>query len=116
MYSYFTKLLSSRYFYKKSGAALAGALCVLAIAGCNASQNAVQIKPTAYTNVAYSIPAQSIKSAQSKADKAVRIPATTATKQSKPAAKVSAVTYVGRAPHICTPSGFGSKPRCFLRT
>lgn len=116
MYSYFTKLLSSRYFYKKSGTALAGTLCVLAIAGCNASQNAAQVKPTAYTNVAYSMPAQSMMSAQSKADKAIKIPATTATKQIKPAAKVSAVSYVGRAPHICTPSGFGSKPRCFLRT
>jgi len=27
-----------------------------------------------------------------------------------------AQSYLGNAPYICTPSGFGSKARCFLRT
>lgn len=31
------------------------------------------------------------------------------------AAKLERAAYLGRAPHICTPSGFGSTSRCFLR-
>lgn len=29
--------------------------------------------------------------------------------------KVDRTAYLGRAPYICTPSGFGSTSRCFLR-
>ncbi|MDH6231593.1 hypothetical protein M2281_002191 [Mesorhizobium soli] len=29
--------------------------------------------------------------------------------------KVSSVNYLGSAPYICTPSGFGSTSRCFRR-
>ncbi|MDK1377611.1 MULTISPECIES: hypothetical protein [unclassified Sinorhizobium] len=31
------------------------------------------------------------------------------------AAKLERAAYLGRAPYICTPSGFGSTSRCFLR-
>nr|WP_225169473.1 hypothetical protein [Ensifer sp. IC4062] len=31
------------------------------------------------------------------------------------AAKLERGAYLGRAPYICTPSGFGSTSRCFLR-
>ncbi|WP_331372403.1 hypothetical protein [Sinorhizobium chiapasense] len=31
------------------------------------------------------------------------------------AAKLERAAYLGRAPFICTPSGFGSTSRCFLR-
>ncbi|WEX90596.1 hypothetical protein PZN02_004148 [Sinorhizobium garamanticum] len=30
-------------------------------------------------------------------------------------AKLERAAYLGRAPYICTPSGFGSTSRCFLR-
>jgi len=30
-------------------------------------------------------------------------------------AKVIRVSYLGRAPYICTPSGFGRTSRCFAR-
>ncbi|MFB9950108.1 hypothetical protein ACFFP0_14700 [Rhizobium puerariae] len=29
--------------------------------------------------------------------------------------KIIQTNYLGRAPYICTPSGFGSTSRCFLR-
>ncbi|MBB4188586.1 hypothetical protein [Sinorhizobium terangae] len=31
------------------------------------------------------------------------------------AAKLERAAFLGRAPYICTPSGFGSTSRCFLR-
>jgi hypothetical protein len=31
------------------------------------------------------------------------------------AAKAVRTTYLGRAPYICTPSGFGRTSSCFLR-
>jgi len=33
----------------------------------------------------------------------------------KPAVKVASNTYLGRAPYICTPSGFGRTSTCFAR-
>lgn len=35
--------------------------------------------------------------------------------KAEPPARTVKATYLGRAPYICTPSGFGQKSGCFLR-
>lgn len=99
-------------------AALAGSL---AIAGCSTGYNVAQTKATTVTKVGYELPVQI--AAIAKADdiqtpptqRAERIVTTKTVTSPKPA-KTASANYLGRAPYICTPSGFGSKTRCFNRS
>lgn len=40
----------------------------------------------------------------------------TGSERAVPSRATQPVTYHGSAPYICSPSGFGQKSRCFLRT
>jgi hypothetical protein len=43
------------------------------------------------------------------------LPAVNRALKAVPPARTMKATYLGRAPYICTPSGFGQKSGCFLR-
>lgn len=105
-----------RRFFKNSSIAMAGMICAVSVAGCSIGQTTAQEKSPAMTNFAYTLPAKSMISVQTKNTKAAENPVKTAPTEMKPVVKVSKTNYAGRAPHICTPSGFGSKARCFDRS
>ncbi|TCN33174.1 hypothetical protein [Sinorhizobium americanum] len=88
-----------------SGNVVRCALAVLLAAtltGCSTTADQ-SIKTASLTKeVGYAVPAK----------KTARIKPVIATQR---AAKVVRTTYLGRAPYICTPSGFGRTSSCFLR-
>nr|WP_051000058.1 hypothetical protein [Sinorhizobium fredii] len=77
-------------------------LLAAALAGCSATTDK-NIKTASLTKqVGYALPEK--KPARNK-----RIAVTEQT------VKLVRTTYLGRAPYICTPSGFGRTSSCFLR-
>ncbi len=99
-------------------AVLAGSL---AIAGCSTGYNVAETQATSVTKVGYGLPAKTTAIAKAddmKAPRTQRTPRVAATKSasSSKSAKMASANYLGRAPYICTPSGFGSKTRCFNRS
>lgn len=78
----------------------AAALLVLTVCGCSST---VSQETTSSVTRAAGYPLPDRKPVQGKQAVAQR------------AVKLMRTTYLGRAPYICTPSGFGSTSRCFLR-
>lgn len=99
-------------------AVLAGSL---AITGCSTGYNIAHTNATSVTKVGYGLPAQTAAIAKAddlkapRTQRAPRIAVTETVTTAKPAT-VATANYLGRAPYICTPSGFGSKTRCFNRS
>ncbi len=101
-----------------AAAVLAGSL---AITGCSTGYNTAQTTATSVTKVGYGVPTQTAIITKSDDLKTPRKQPTTRPAVSKAVtapepAKVASANYLGRAPFICTPSGFGSKTRCFNRS
>ena len=99
-------------------AVLAGSL---AMSGCNTGYNTAQTTATSVTKVGYGVPTQTAIITKADDIKTPRRQTTTRPAVSKTVtapkpAKVASENYLGRAPYICTPSGFGSKTRCFNRS
>ncbi len=96
-------------------AVLAGSL---AIAGCSTGYNVAETQAMSVTKVGYGLPAKTTAIAKADDMKAPRTPRVAATKSasSSKSVRVASANYLGRAPYICTPSGFGSKTRCFNRS
>jgi hypothetical protein len=90
----------SASYAKKVGCALA-VLLAAAAAGCSYTPDQGIVTSSLTNQVGYSTPSKGI--AQGKQAATQRT------------VKLVRTTYLGRAPYICTPSGFGSTSRCFLR-
>lgn len=104
--------------FKKCGYMVAALISITALSACSSAQTIAQTKPVSVTKVGYSLPAkQPLLSGPSKTSGTTRNSKQIVTQRTaaKPAPRVTTAKYHGRAPHICTPSGFGSKPRCFNR-
>ncbi|MFC6488397.1 hypothetical protein [Nitratireductor sp. GCM10026969] len=81
------------------------AICLSMLAGCAAMPD---------TTMTSSV---SVEAEESAAAPAPQLKKTVRHKKSagQPAVKVASARYLGRAPYICTPSGFGRTSSCFLR-
>lgn len=114
--------LRNRMPFKSTTLALTAILVgSLAITGCSTDYNVAQTQTTSVTKVGYTLPAKTSSVTQAeeiKTPRTQRAPriATTKTTASTKQTKVASTNYLGRAPYICTPSGFGSKTRCFNRS
>lgn len=101
-----------------AAAVLAGSLV---ITGCNTGYNTAQTTATSVTKVGYDVPTQTAiitiaDDLKTPRKQQTTRPAVSKTVTAPKPAKVASANYLGRAPFICTPSGFGSKTRCFNRS
>jgi hypothetical protein len=80
------------------------AAIAVALSSCTAAQTKVAALNSTSTEFGYPNPVP-----QSPAKK-------TASSSKVISRTVVTATYLGRAPYICTPSGFGRKPSCFTRS
>ena len=89
-------------FAKKTLCCAVATLLVAGIAGCSFVPDQGQRTPLSVKQFGYSVPTRKpVERGQA------------IVKQKE--AKIIQTSYLGRAPYICTPSGFGSTSRCFMR-
>ena len=115
------KSLSGFHHIKTRSFTVVALLGALTAAGCSTNYNVAQTTSSSVTKVGYSLPAERNVVTQAGVIKTTRSDSAphainTERASAKRTTKVASSAYLGRAPHICTPSGFGSKTRCFNRS